>query len=126
MGAVAGPNIIVLMLTAMEHDLQARINMKMDSQQILSARSIFFANKKATLYQNMQQCTPDSQQWKAIQAEVYRLECQERVIQTLEKTLDMEMKKLQSQLEIVQKRKEGAEKMRQKNTEDAFNYGHGR
>ena len=126
MGAVAGPNIIVLMLTAMEHDLQARINMKMDSQMLLSMQSIFFGNAKAALYQQMQSCTPDSPQWKQIQVQVYQLECRERAIQTLEKTLDMEMKRLQAQLEMVQKRKEGAEKMRQKNTEDAFSYGHGR
>ena len=132
MGAVAGPNIIVLMLTAMEHDLQSRINTKMDTQMLMSMQSIFFGNAKAALYGQLQSLTPQdtngrtNPNYQAIYNKIQQLEQKEKVLQAMEKTLDMEMKQLENQLKITQQRKEAAEKMRDKNIEGAFSYGHGR
>ena len=123
MGAVAGPNIIVLMLTAMEHDFQARLNAKMDSQMLLSMRSIFYGNAKSQLYGQLQNQAPDSPGYNSVLNQIKQLEAQERIIQQMEKQLEMEMKRIENQLKIVQQRKEGAEKMLEKNIQGAFKYG---
>ena len=123
MGAVAGPNIIVLMLTAMEHDIQARMNAKMDSQMLLSMRSIFYGDQKARLYSQLQNQDPNSYAYKKVLEQISRFEAQERVIQQMEKQIEMQMKQLETQLKMVQQRKEGAEKMLEKNIQTAFNYG---
>ncbi len=130
MGAVAGPNIIVMMLTAMEHDLQSQINTKMDSQMLMSMQSIFLGNAKANLYQQYGNIDTSTEQgkaaWNRLQVELGKLEAKEKQLQSYEKTLDMKLKKLENQLKIVQQRKEAAQKMLDKNVQDAFNYGHGR
>ncbi|MCR4880535.1 MAG: hypothetical protein K6A44_01095 [bacterium] len=129
MGAVAGPNIIVLMLTAMEHDLQSRINTKMDTQMLFSMQSIFFGNAKAQLYGQLQSLNPQdangntNSAYAQIQAKIQQLEQKEKMLQAMEKTLDMEMKQLETQLKITQQRKEAAEKMLDKNIQSAFSYG---
>ena len=41
-------------------------------------------------------------------------------------TVTMQMKQLENQLKITQQRKEAAQKMLDKNIQDAFSYGHGR
>ena len=124
MGAVAGPNIIVLMLTAMEHDIQARMNTKMDTQMLMSMRSIFFGSQKAQLYNQLQN-TPENAQG-PILAKIKYWEQQEKKIAQMEKVLEMEMKRLEAQLKMVQQRKEAAEKMLDKNIQGAFTYGQGR
>ena len=125
MGAVAGPNIIVLMLTAMEHDLQAKLNVKMDSQMLLSMRSIFYGNAKSQLYGNLQNINYETQRgaYEQVLSQIRRYEEEERKIQQLEKQLEMQMKRIENQLKMVQQRKEGAEKMLEKNIQSAFNYG---
>lgn len=132
MGAVAGPNIIVLMLTAMEHDLQSRINTKMDTQTLMSMQSIFFGNAKATLYQQLQSVNPNgtngqqsNPQYTSIMAQIQQIEAKEKILQSMEKTLDMEMKQLETQLKITQQRKEAAQKQLDKNIQDSFSYGQG-
>ncbi len=130
MGAVAGPNIIVMMLTAMEHDLQSRINTKMDTQMLMSMQSIFIGNAKAQLYQQYSNIDTSTEQgkalWSKLQIELGKIEAKEKQMQSLEKTLDMQMKQLETQLKITQQRKEAAQKMLDKNVQDAFSYGHGR
>lgn len=127
MGAVAGPNIIVLMLTAMEHDLQYRINYKMDTSMMLSMRSIFLGTQKSSILQQMSQV--DSEKNKArynqLAAMLQQIEARERQIAALEKQLEMEMKALENQLKKVQQRKEGAQKMLDQNIKGAFDYGQG-
>ena len=91
MGAVAGPNIIVLMLTAMEHDLQYRINYKMDTSMMLSMRSIFLGTQKSSILQQMSQV--DSEKNKArynqLAAMLQQIEARERQIAALEKQLEI-------------------------------------
>ena len=127
MGAVAGPNIIVMMLTAMEHDLQYRINYKMDTSMMLSMRSIFLGTQKSSILQQMSQV--DSEKNKArynqLAAMLQQIEARERQIAALEKQLEMEMKALENQLKKVQQRKEGAQKMLDQNIKGAFDYGQG-
>lgn len=125
MGAVAGPHLIVLMLTAMEHDFQARLNSKMDTQMLMSMRSIFFGNQKAQLYSQLQSCSSDSPAYKSIMCKIQQIESRERMIQSMEKTLEMQMKQLENQLKMVQQRKEAAQKMLERNIQGAFTYGHG-
>ena len=127
MGAIAGPNIIILMLTAMEHDLQARINTKQDTITLMSMQSIFFGNKKAALYQQLSQVDYEKQraQYERITALIAQQEQKERMIQQLEKTIEMEMQNLQNQLKMVQQRKEAQQKILDQNMKGAFSYGHG-
>lgn len=127
MGAVAGPNIIVLMLTAMEHDLQYRINFKMDTSMMLSMRSIFLGTQKSSLLQQMSQVDSEKNKgrYNQLAAMIQQIEARERQIAALEKQLEMEMKALENQLKKVQQRKEGAQKMLDQNIKGAFDYGQG-
>ena len=124
MGAIAGPNLIVQMLTAMEHDLTFRINMKMDSRMKLSMSSIFYANQKSAKFAELGKYDPKSQQYAHYDAEIKRLEQHERVIAALDKQLEMELTKLQNELKMTQQRKEATEKMLEKNIHGAFSMGH--
>jgi len=125
MGAVAGPNLIVLMLTAMEHDLTFRINMKMDSRMRLSMTSIFHANRKSALLSELSQYDPEKQraQYEGIRKQLEAFEQKERVIAALDKQLEMELTKLQNELKMTQQRKESEEKMLDKNIQGAFSMG---
>jgi len=129
MGAVAGPNIIVMMLTAMEHDLQYRINYKMDTSMMLSMRSIFMGTQKSTLFQQLSKIDSSTAKgasaYKQLEAQINAIEARERQIAALEKQIDMEMKQLENQLKQVQQRKQGAQKMLDENIKGAFNYGGG-
>ena len=129
MGAVAGPNIIVMMLTAMEHDLQSQINTKMDTQMLMSMQSIWLGNAKAQVYQKYGNIDTSTQAGKDayynLQSELGKIEAKERQMQAYEKTLEMKLKQLENQLKMVQQRKEAAQKMLDKNIQDAFSYGHG-
>ena len=122
MGAIAGPSIIVMMLTAMEHDLQSRISTKMDAQMLLSQQSIFLGNQKAMMFQQLSTLDPNSAQYKQMEASINAFLQKEKVLQSYEKTLDMELKQLQTQLEITQKRKEAEEKRLQQNIKTGFSY----
>ena len=130
MGSVAGPNIIVMMLTAMEHDIQSQINTKMDSQMLMSMQSIFLGNAKAAVYQqygNIDTTTEEGKNaWNKMQKRLEEITVRERQLQNYEKTLDMKLKQLENQLKMIQQRKEAAQKMLDKNIQDAFSYGHGR
>lgn len=119
MGAVAGPNLIVLMLTAMEHDLTFRINMKMDSRMQLSMSSIFHANAKSNWLNKLSANPNDT----SAKCELDKLEAQERIIAALDKQLEMELTKLQNELKMVQQRKEAEEKLLDKNIQGAFSMG---
>ena len=123
MGAIAGPNIIVMMLTAMEHDLQAKYSMESDSMQLLSMQSIFFGNQKAMAYQQINNCAPDSPRYKQIMNFLAQIEARENAIKSYEKTIEMRMKQLETQLKIVQQRKESAQKMLEQNIQSAFKLG---
>ncbi len=126
MGAVAGPNLIVMMLTAMEHDLTYRVNHKMDTRMQVSMRSIFLGNKKSVLYQQMSQVSSDSTKYKQLMEAAKAIEAQENAINAIDKQLEMELTKLQNELKMVQQRKESAQKMLEKNIQGAFDYGQGR
>ena len=108
MGAVAGPSIVVQMLTAMEHDLQYRVNFKMDTSMMLSMRSIFLGTQKSTALQKFSQCQINSQEYHEAKQAIEQIEVQERKLQAMEKQLEMEINKLNNELKQVQKRKEGA------------------
>lgn len=125
MGAVAGPNLIVLMLTAMEHDLTFRINMKMDSRMQLSMTSIFYANQKSAIYADLGKIDPEKQKdaYNRVKCQLEQLEQRERVIAALDKQLEMELTKLQNELKMTQQRKESEEKMLDKNIQGAFSMG---
>ena len=123
MGAIAGPNLIVLMLTAMEHDLNFRVNCKMDSRMQLSMRSIFLGTQKSSLYSQMSQCPSDSDAYKRAQYELGIIEGKEKALAAMDKMLEMELTKLQNELKQVQQRKEGAQKMLDQNIQGAFSYG---
>ena len=126
MGAVAGPSIVVQMLTAMEHDLQFRLNYKMDTSMMLSMQSIFLGTQKSSILQRMSQLDPKSAEYKKlVEVELVKIEVQERKMQAFEKQLEMQIKKLESQLKQVQQRKEGAQKMLDQNIKGAFSYGQG-
>jgi len=118
MAPLAGPNITLLMLTAMEHDLTFRINQKMDARMRLSMNSIFLAQQKSGYYQ-LAASNPDDQQ---LQYAMKILENQEKAIASYEKTLEMETTQLQNQLKVIQQRKEGAQKMVDQGAK-SFNYG---
>ena len=122
MAPLAGPNITLLMLTAMEHDLTFRINQKMDVRMRLCMNSIFLANSKSTLYQQSASTNNNSQRASEIEAAINSLASQEKIIASYEKTLEMEITQLQNQLKVVQQRKEGAQKMVDQGAK-SFNYG---
>jgi len=126
MGAVAGPSIVVQMLTAMEHDLQYRVNHKMDTSMMLSMRSIFLGQKKSDALQKLSQfqSTTDNG-YAAAKAVVDQIENQERQLQAMEKQIEMQINKLNNELKQVQQRKEGAQKMLDQNIKSAFSYGQG-
>jgi len=123
MGAIAGPQMMVLMLTAMEHDLQAQINSQMDVQMILSTKSIFLGNAKANVYSQMTQAAGINTMPAGLQSQLAQIEAAERQLQTMEKTIEMKLKQLENQLKQVQQRKEAQEKMLDKNIQGAFTYG---
>lgn len=119
MGAIAGPNIILLMMVAMEHDLQARINSKSDLRQMLSMKSIFLANAKSPLYQASSSIDAKTQPQQAaiINNQLNDLERQEKIIAAMDKILDMELNKLQNELKMAQQRRESIQKVLDKNIE---------
>ena len=125
MGAIAGPNLIVLMLTAMEHDLNFRVNCKMDSRMQLSMQSIFLGTQKSNLYSQMSQVSADDKSGKYAQlrAAAEAIEAKEKALAAMDKVLEMELTKLQNELKQVQQRKEGAQKMLDQNIQGAFSYG---
>ena len=127
MGAIAGPNLIVLMLTAMEHDLTYRVNYKMDTRMQVSMQSISLGNQKSALYQQMSQCDQNTtfgkQEYQRLLSLASGIESKERVIAAIDKQLEMELTKLQNELKMVQQRKESAQKMLDQNIKTAFSYG---
>ncbi|MDD3594497.1 MAG: hypothetical protein PHX18_07715 [Candidatus Gastranaerophilales bacterium] len=123
MGAIAGPNIILLMMVAMEHDLQARINAKSDQRQMLSMKSIFLASQKSTYFQANGSMSGNDPRSNAINAQLQMLEQQEKIIQAMDKVLDMELNKLQNELKMAQQRRENMQKTLDKNIETAFGGG---
>jgi len=129
MGAIAGPQIVLMMLTAMEHDLQFRVNYKMDTLMLVSQRSIFYGTQKSNLYQQLSQCnTADKDsnaKYNQIMGQIKAIEAQEKRIADTEKQIEMQMKKLENQLKMVTQRKEGAQKILEQNIKGAFNYGMG-
>ena len=126
MGAVAGPSIVVQMLIAMEHDLQQRVNYKMDTSMMLSMRSIFLGQKKSDALQKLSQCeSMQSSGYVSAKAVVDQIEAQERQLQAMEKQLEMQINKLNNQLKQVQQRKDGAQKILDQNIKSAFSYGQG-
>ena len=125
MGAVAGPSIVVQMLTAMEHDLQYRVNFKMDTSMMLSMRSIFLGTQKSTALSKFSQAQKDTAEYRQAEATIKEIEIQERKLQAIEKQLEMEIQKLNNELKQIQQRKEGAQKILDQNIKSAFNYGQG-
>ena len=123
MGAIAGPNLIVLMLTAMEHDLNFRVNCKMDSRMQLSMQSIFLGTQKSNLYASMSQVSAEDPKYIQIKAQCDAIEAKEKALAAMDKGLEMELTKLQNELKQVQQRKEGAQKMLDQNIQGAFSYG---
>ena len=121
MGSIAGSNLQVLFLTSMEHDIQAKISKLYDQQMIWSNCSLFIAEQKSQAYGSMTGSTNDC----GLQQRLAQIEKQERYIASMEKTLDMQIKKLQTQLEQVQQRKQAEEKRLQQNIQRGFNYGIG-
>ena len=118
MAPIAGPQITLMMLKAMTHDLTFRINRKMDSRMRLSQSSIFIGNQKAALYQRLGQCDPNDPNNKAlvnsINAALQAYEAREKALASYEKYLDMEITNLQNQLKQAEAREQAAEKMVEK------------
>ena len=113
MAPIAGPQITLMMLKAMSHDLTFRINMKMDARMQLSMQSIFIGNKKAAIYQQLSQYQGDANQQGYINLNGYlkQYENEEAKIASYEKMLEMELTKLQNELKQVQAREEATQKM---------------
>ena len=128
MGAIAGPNLIVLMLTAMEHDLTMRVNAKMDSRMKLSMQSIFLATKKSDAYAALSSidCEKQAGKYKQAEAKIRELEAQEQKLAAYDKQLEMQLTKLQNELKQTTARKDAAQKMLDQNIQGAYNYGQGR
>ena len=111
MAPIAGPQITLMMLKAMTHDLTFRINKKMDVRMRISQSSIFIGNQKAALYQLLGQNNGNANQVNAINARLAAFEAQEKAIASYEKQLDLEITNLQNQLKLAQQREEAAQKM---------------
>lgn len=128
MGAIAGPNLIVLMLTAMEHDLTMRVNAKMDSRMKLSMQSIFLANKKSDAYSKLSgiDSKNQKQEYDRVMAECEKIQAQEQKLAAYDKQLEMQLTKLQNELKQTTARKDAAQKMLDQNIQGAYNYGQGR
>ena len=128
MGAIAGPNLIVLMLTAMEHDLTMRVNAKMDSRMKLSMQSIFLATKKSDAYSKLSgiDCQKRPSEYKEAEGKIRALEAQEQKLAAYDKQLEMQLTKLQNELKQTTARKDAAQKMLDQNIQGAYNYGQGR
>ena len=123
MGSIAGQNIILLMLTAMEHDMQFRLSRKMDTSQMLSMRSIFLGNQKAQALQAYSQFGSKDKRYINARRALIEIEKRERTLQALEKQLELEMKQLENQLKIIQQRKENVQKMLDNNIKQGFGGG---
>ena len=111
MAPISGPQITLMMLKAMTHDLTFRLNKKMDSRMRLSQTSIFIGDQKAKLYQNLGQCDPNSGNANSINSQLAALESREKAIASYEKQLEMEITQLQNQLKQAQAREDAAQKM---------------
>lgn len=111
MAPLAGPQITLMMLKAMTHDLSFRINQKMDARMRVSQSSIFIGNQKAGLYQRLGQLQSGSGEANTINNYLAAIEAKERAIASYEKQLDMEITNLQNQLKQAQAREEAAQKM---------------
>lgn len=111
MAPLAGPQITLMMLKAMTHDLSFRINQKMDARMRVSQSSIFIGNQKAGLYQRLGQLQSGSGEANRINNYLAAIEAKERAIASYEKQLDMEITNLQNQLKQAQAREEAAQKM---------------
>lgn len=115
MAPLAGPQITLMMLKAMTHDLSFRINKKMDARMRISQSSIFIGNQKAAYYQALGQLNPNDPNNAAkvntINNLLKQMEDKERIIASYEKQIDMEITNLQNQLKQAQAREEAAQKM---------------
>ncbi len=114
MAPIAGPQITLMMLKAMSHDLTFRINQKMDARMQLSMNSIFLGQKKSAIYQQlsqMQDATSNNSAYNQANANLKIYEQEEARIASMEKILEMELTKLQNELKQVQAREEATQKM---------------
>jgi len=111
MAPLAGPQITLMMLKAMSHDLSFRISQKTDMKMRISQSSIFLGNTKASLYQSLAQYATNTQGYNAVNAQIQQLAAREQAIASYEKMIDMEITNLQNQLKQVQAREEAAQKM---------------
>ncbi len=111
MAPLAGPQITLMMLKAMSHDLSFRINQKMDVRMRISQASIFIGNQKASLYQGLSQYANNTTQYKQIEAAIQMLAAREQQQASYEKMIEMEITNLQNQLKQVQAREEATQKM---------------
>jgi len=118
MGAVAGPSIVLQCMIAQEHDFTSMLNSIMDQRAIMAQASIFLGMQKAQVLQgSMNGSSPQNT------AQMGIIEQKQKILEQMEKMLDMKKTQIETQLKACQQRRESLEKLLDKNIKSAFTFG---
>jgi len=115
MGALAATNLSAMTMTSMLNDLQVVLKNITDKRQYLTMKTMKLAEMKASIFQQS-----GLGEDKVAENQLAQLENIEKVLEAMDKNLEMNQKNVETQVQITTKRMEMMEKMRDKNIETGF------